>query len=187
MKKTLVSILVALLAGSAHAGAFGGYGGRLSTADFGDATTVGAKLEASLIDVLGLELRGGYTYDFEDETLALDDFAMYSAEAGLLLRMPFGDYFSLHVGAGGGYYVLPEFDMTLSDGTVRTSDIDDSPGGYGLVGAELGSPNFRIFVEAKYLLLQPETVKAEFIPGRYLEIDTDLSGVALQGGVVVRW
>jgi hypothetical protein len=187
VKTTLAAALLGFVACSAHAGAIGAYGGKMSTADFGDATAVGVKLEAALIESLCLEIRGGYAFDFDADELLLDEFRMYSGEAGLLLRIPFGEYFSLHAGAGGGYYVMPEFDMMMPDGVVRSSDIGDAPGAYGLAGVELGAPSFRIFAEAKYLFLQPETVEAEFLQDRYTEIDTDLSGVTLQAGVVLRW
>jgi len=187
VKKVLALALLAAAVQSVHAGAIGAYGGRMSTADFGDATSAGVKLEASLFDILGLELRGGYAWDFDDEDLHLDDFTMYSGEAGLILRLPFSDYFSLHVGGGVGYYVMPEFDMTLPDGSVRTSDIDDAPGGYALAGVEFGTPTFRLFGEAKYLVLKPDAVKADLLDDWYREIDTDLSGLTLQAGVVLRW
>lgn len=188
MKKIL---LVALASGwaswSAQAGAIGGFGGTIDTADFGEGTSVGAKLEADLFGPVAIELRGSYSYDFDQEELGLDDFVLYGAEAGLRIRVPLGKYLSLHAGAGGGYFVMPEFDVTLEDGTVMSSDIDDAPGVYGLGGMEMGSENFRIFAEAKYLFLRPELVETDFLENHFTPIDTDLSGVSLLAGVLVRW
>ncbi len=185
----VLAILAVLggLSGWACGAGVGVYGGSMDTADFGRSKTAGAKLEADLLDFIALELRGGYAYDFRRKDLGVDDFEMFFAEAGLRLTLRPIEYFSLHAGFGGGYYVMPEFDAVNERGDVLPSDIEDTGGVYGLVGAELGSVNFRVFAEAKYLVLQPGTVKAEFPGQAYREIDTDLSGVALLAGVMIRW
>lgn len=188
MKKLLVAAAVSgLAAWSAQAGSIGAFGGNMDTADFGKGSTLGAKLEADLFGLVGIELRGSYNYDFDDKALGLDDFRIYGAEAGLRLRIPLGEFLSLHAGAGGGYYIMPEFDITMEDGEVLSSDIDDAPGVYGLAGAEVGVENLRLFAEAKYLLLRPDLVKTDFLANQYTPIDTDLSGLSLLVGVLVRW
>ncbi len=186
MKKFVVFILLAVFASHSHAGAVGVYMGRTSTSDFGNAKTMGAKIEATLLGPVGLELRGNYYWDFSDKNLHLDDFKMFSGEVGVIGRLPLG-LISLHGGAGAGYYVMPSFDMTMADGAVRRSDIEDTPGGYLLIGAETGTPLVRLFAEAKYLILKPRLVRGEHLEHWHSKIDTDLSGLTLQAGLLIRW
>lgn len=186
IKKLAILLLSAALVCQAQAGAVGVYMGRTSTSDFGDAKTMGAKLEASLIGPVGLEFRGNYYWDFDDKNLNLDDFKMFSGEVGLIGRLPLG-IFSLHGGGGAGYYVMPSFDMVMPNGVVLKSDIDDTPGAYLLVGIETGTPLVRLFAEAKYLMLKPKLVRAEHLEYWHSKIDTDLSGLTFQAGLMIRW
>jgi len=187
MKTLLLAAMVGLAAFSARGAGVGVFGGVMDTQDFGEGRTLGAKLEADIFGILGMEIRGTYNYDFKDEGLGLEDFEMYGIEGGLRIRLPIGEFISLHAGAGGGYYIMPEFDVTMSDGRTVSSDIDDTPGLYGLVGAEVGVKNLRLFAEAKYLYLRPDLVKSDFLEQLYTPIDTDLSGISLLVGVLVRW
>ena len=187
MRSLLLASMVGLAAFSARGAGVGVFGGTMDTEDFGEGTTLGAKIEADIYGILGLEIRGAYNYDFKDKGLGLEDFEMYAAEAGLRIRLPLGEYISLHAGAGVGYYIMPEFDATMPDGRTVSSDIDDMPGAYGLAGAEVGVENLRLFAEAKYLYLRPDLVESDFLQQRYTPIDTDLSGLSLLVGVLVRW
>ena len=42
-------------------------------------------------------------------------------------------------------------------------------------------------MERTFSIVKPDAVKADFLDDWYREIDTDLSGLTLQAGVVLRW
>jgi hypothetical protein len=176
-----------LLAVSARAGGIGAFTGKLASADFGDATTYGVKMEASFFKIIGLEIRGSYTKNFDLDKPLLEDFELFSAEAGLLLRLPIGPFISMYGGGGGGYHIMPEFDIHRADGSTFTSHISDTPGAYGLAGIEAGVANFRVFAEVKYLSLKPDTVRFKGESDRLTKIETDLSGPAVHVGLLIRW
>jgi len=161
--------------------------GRTDTADFGTGKTYGLKVEADLLPLLAIELRGSHSRDFDLDSPDVSDFMLYSLEAGLRARLPLGPFLGLYGAVGCGYHVMPKFDMILDDGRVLSSDIEDAPGGYALAGIDAGIANVRLFAEGQYRLLRPKLVKTDFLPETYTPINTDLSGLALHIGILIRW
>lgn len=176
MKKlALFATVLALAAAGASAGGFGLYGSYWDIEDLDDAGVGGGlKLQADLSEdgIVGFEFRlsgiTGYGGDgvFEDAYTA-------PIEADLTLGMPLGDKGKIYIGAGGGYYVMPEFESKIAMGNSLEPDIDpdDSFGWFAVAGIELMfSETFGIFVEAKYTMVEVDKVE---IDGVEMELDDD--------------
>ena len=192
MKKLLlVTAILAFAAAGASAGGFGLYGSYWDIEDADDAGVGGGlKLQADLSEdgIVGFEFRlsgvTGYGGDgvFEDAYTA-------PIEANLTLGMPLGDNVKVYVGAGGGYYVMPEFESKIAMGDSLEPDIDpdDSFGWFGVAGIELMfSETFGLFVEAKYTMVEVDKVE---IDGEEVDMDEDneFKGFGANAGLLFKF
>jgi opacity protein-like surface antigen len=169
-------------------GGFGVYGTYMDMADMEDPGLGGGiKFQADIAEeVLGFELRLGAVTDY-DSAEAKDSY-LATVEANLTLGMPLGDKARIYVGAGGGYYVFPEFesDIAMGGSLEPNIDPDDVFGFFAVAGIELMfNPNFGIFVEAKYLVAEIDEMD---IDGVTVDVDEgDFGGFGVNAGLLFRF
>ena len=171
-------------------GGFGIYGSYQDMKDFDDAGLGGGlKLQADLAEqVLGFELRIGGLTGYGGDDPAEEDSWMGSIEADLTLGMPLGDSVRIYIGAGGGYYVFPEYESHVSIAGSDEPDVDpeDVFGFFGVAGIEIMlSPSFGIFAEAKYLVAEIEEADVDDVT---VDIDEgDFGGFGVNAGLLFRF
>ncbi len=186
-----VGAIIAALALSSVAatagGGFGVFGTYMDMADMEDPGMGGGiKFQADIAEkMLGFELRLGGVTDY-DSAEAKDSY-LVNVEADLTLGLPVGDMLKLYVGAGGGYYVFPEFesDIAIGNSLEPNIDPDDVFGFFAVAGVEvMFNPNFGLFAEAKYLVAEfNETV----IDDVTIEEDVDFGGLGVNAGLLFRF
>lgn len=189
--KKIMAIAVAFATASTVALAGGGFGVYGVLADMKDLDNTGygggLKLQADLAEeTLGFELRiQGLTGYGEGMT---EDSYLASAEANLTLGAKLGDNLQAYIGAGGGYYVFPEFESKEPTGNSLEPDIDpdDVWGFFAVAGVELMlSESFGLFAEVKYLVAEVDTVK---ISDEEVDIDDgDFGGFSVNAGILFRF
>lgn len=165
MKKALLALAaIGLGAISAYAagGGLGVFGTYMDTDDLGTAYGGGLKFKFEVADYLAAELRASYVTGFEEDDIEYDNLYVVPVEADLLFNFPLKDTpITVYAGGGGGYYVMPEFEV---DGPVGTMDVDfeDSFGFFGVGGVELALGDaVSLFAEAKYLFLEVDEVEID--------------------------
>lgn len=167
-------------------GGFGVYGSYQDMGDYDDPGMGGGlKLQADIVDVLGVEVRLGGLTDYGDE--AAKDSYMASVEANLTLGIPLGDVLKVYVGAGGGYYVFPEYesDVALGASLEPNIDPDDVFGFFAVAGLQIMfNPNFGIFGEVKYLLAEYDTIVIDDVD---VPVDIDFGGLGVNAGLLFRF
>lgn len=165
--------LAASLALPAFAGfSIGGFYGVMDTEMLGEGAYYGAQIEAG-VEPISFILRGAIAEDFDDDyyeeigylkhgrkesdhhhRLEYDDPYIVPIEAGILLRLPEGTIplFSIYGGAGVGYYLIPELEISAHHHRIdRTDSVDDLFGFWACAGIELDLAPLHIFAEAKYV------------------------------------
>jgi opacity protein-like surface antigen len=188
MRKVLAVLAVLVLgAASASAGGLGVFGSYIDTEDPGTAYGGGLKFKFDVGEMLAVELRGSYITGFEPDDEfedLLKDMILVPIEADLVINLPMGDAATIYVGGGGGYYVIPEFeiDIAIPGSDEPDVDPDDEFGFFALAGIELNmGESVALFAEAQY---------------RFLEDDEDVEfgddGVVLDGiganvGLMFKW
>lgn len=193
MRKILAVLAVLALAGIS-ASAAGGLGlfGSYWDADGDVGMGGGLKLKMEMAPNIALELRGSYLpeWDFdEDETGdAMEDFSVIPVEADLVVNFPLGDMLKIYGGAGGGYYVTPEFESDVAIPGSDEPDVDpeDVFGYFALGGVEIAlSEQVSLFAEAQYRWVEFDEVE---IDGEDVDVDdADLTGFGANAGLLLTW
>lgn len=193
MKKLiLVSAIMALTAAGASAGGFGLFGSYWDIDDSEDAGTGGGlKLQADMSGdgVLGFEFRLSGITGYGGEGVFKDAWTA-PIEADLTLGLPLGDGGSkIYVGAGGGYYVMPEFESKIAMGDSLQPDIDpdDSFGWFAVAGIELMfSDTVGLFGEAVYRSFTVDKMKVD---GVEVDIgdDNEWKGIGANAGLIFKF
>ncbi|MBU4459131.1 MAG: porin family protein [Verrucomicrobia bacterium] len=188
-----LSAVLAILALSSMAAMAGGGFGLYGTYQDMDAEEYGIggglKLQADLAEkVLGFELRIGGLTGYGGDDPATEESQMASIEANLTLGMPLGDNVRLYVGAGGGYYVFPEFESKVAMGDSLEPDVDpeDVFGFFAVAGIELMvSEGFGFFGEVKYLVGEITELDVD---GVTVEVDdAEFGGIGFNAGILFRF
>ena len=192
MKKlALFAAILALASAGASAGGFGLYGSYWDIEDADDAGVGGGlKLQADLSEdgVVGFEFRLSGITGYGGDGVFKDAYTA-PIEANLTLGMPLGDKGKIYIGAGGGYYVMPEFESKVAMGSSLEPDIDpdDSFGWFGVAGIELMfSETFGIFVEAKYTMVEVDKVKIDDVE-QDMGDDNEFKGFGANAGLLFKF
>lgn len=192
MKKlALFAAILALAAAGASAGGFGLYGSYWDIEDADDAGIGGGlKLQADLSEdgVVGFEFRLSGITGYGGDGVFKDAYTA-PIEANLTLGMPLGDKGKIYIGAGGGYYVMPEFESKIAMGDSLEPDIDpdDSFGWFGVAGIELMfSETFGIFVEAKYTMVEVDKVEIDGVE-QDMGDDNEFKGFGANAGLLFKF
>jgi len=165
-----------LCAGAASAVDLGAFGSYWKTKDADNAFGAGVKLRLGIIEFRG-SFYNDVTADVDPEEL---DFEVSATplEAGLVLRFLKNAAVSPYVGGGAGYYMLD----------TNVGDIDDEAGYYLVGGADIGSGIVAFNVEAMYRNFEGTVVdQDDSIPELEDEVTLDLSGVAVNAGIIFRF
>jgi len=170
-------------------GGFAVYGTYADMKDFDDAGYGGGlKLQADLVEWLGIELRVQGITGYGGDDPATEDSWLASGEANLRLMLPVGDAVRLYVGAGVGYYVFPEYESKAPLGESLEPDVDpeDVWGYFGVAGVEwMISKSVGLFAEAKY---QVGEVEEADIDDETVDIeDGDFGGWGVNAGILFRF
>ena len=192
MKKlALFAAILALASAGASAGGFGLYGSYWDIEDADDAGVGGGlKLQADLSEdgVVGFEFRLSGSTGYGGDGVFKDAYTA-PIEANLTLGMPLGDKGKIYIGAGGGYYVMPEFESKVVMGSSLEPDIDpdDSFGYFAVAGIELMfSETFGIFVEAKYTMVEVDKVKIDDVE-QDMGDDNEFKGFGANAGLLFKF
>lgn len=190
MKKILVMLMaIGIGVGAAYAGggALGVFGTFMDTEDLDSGFGAGVKFKFDVAQYVAAELRASYVTKFDDGSDELDNLYMIPVEADLLFNLPLGDSpLTVYAGAGGGYYVLPEFETDAGFGDTDI-DLDDTFGFYGIGGLEFAlAESVSLFAEVKYLFLEVDTVTIDDI-----EVESDeaieFTGLSGNAGIMFRF
>jgi len=172
--QTIFLILTLLGGGTAVHAQFiglsaGGYGSYLKPADLDRGTGYGAVVRGQLIEFLGYDVRGGY-YSFKNPSVN-----MVPVEGTLIFRVPL-PFSALFVGGGAGYYMFSG---------EKGFSLDNDWGYFPVAGAEVHLGPILVFLEWKYLFLDPKISQggAGFAQGDNL----DFSGSGFTLGVTFRF
>ncbi|HUO86510.1 MAG TPA: hypothetical protein VM617_03900 [Thermoanaerobaculia bacterium] len=195
MNRTLLAVLTLLLllpTSAAMASGLSLYGSYWNTEDLDDVAGAGVKFSIPMGGLLNLDLRGTYYEPFDEEALReeLDDpfddstdreifpgeISVIPLEAGLSFNLGRGSI-RPSVGAGVSYLLLD----------VDRGDIDDEVGWYGNIAIDFASESsVGFFVEGLY-----RSVEGQLNEDRddldFDRVDVDLTGFAVNAGIVWRW
>ena len=186
----ILSMLALSSAVASAGGGFGVFGSYWDMEDSDDASYGGGiRLQADINEIVGFDLRiSGLTGYGGEEA---DNAYVAPIEAGLTLGTPLGDAARIYVGAGAGYYVLPEFETEGEFDAPGEVDVDfqDEFGFFGLVGIQLNlSEAVALFVEGKYTWLEVDEVTLDG------DLDLDLgddpvefTGFGINAGLLFRF
>jgi hypothetical protein len=172
-------IIVVTLAGnvSANPGAeFGVFASYLDSDDLDEGLGGGVKLEMNPIDWLSLDARFSYI-KFDDVGFSDLDVEMVPVEVAGLLNIPLANERIVpYGGVGVGYYFMDS----------NRGEIDDNVGFFPVVGLEMGgSPNFALFIEARWLVLETDVDAAEEALDDF--DNTDIDGLGINLGLIWRF
>ncbi len=181
-----ILLLAGLLASPALATDFGLYGSYWDTDALNSTAGGGVKIGFGS-GLVRFEVRGSHFPDLSENVNQLIDdgtgrFKVRATvpEAGITLNFAPDRVFQPYVGAGGSYYILD----------TNQFEIDDEIGWYGLAGFHVGradgGPAF--FAEAMYRKVDATIANDDASnPDINGKVDFDLSGVAVNAGILFRF
>jgi opacity protein-like surface antigen len=193
MKKVLAVLAVVGLASvSASAGGFGVFGAYMDTDDAGAGIGGGIKFKSDISESLAFELRGSYIANFDpdvDVELVYDDLVVIPVEADLLLTVPLGDQVQIYGGGGGGYYVLPEYEVNIAVPGSDQPDLDwdDVFGYFGVAGIQIKlSDTLSLFGEAQYRVIEIDKAEVDGVE-EDVDPEVELTGLGANAGLLFVW
>ena len=195
MNRTLLAALTLFLllpASAAMASGLSLYGSYWNANDLDDVAGAGVKFSIPMGGLVNLDLRGTYYEPFDEEALReeLDDpfddntdreifpgeISVIPLEAGLSFNLGQGSI-RPSVGAGVSYLLLD----------VDRGEIDDEVGWYGNVAIDFASESsVGFFAEGLYRSVEGQ-VNEDRDDLDFDRVDIDLTGFAVNAGVVWRW
>lgn len=203
MKKILTIVLGVVVSSLVYAEnhiGIGGYYGYASPADLGDGQTYGLYLDCDFNDNFTGRMGFGYMTGFEVEdydrdsfigyvgqTFHLDDIDIGAFEIGGIVKFhPIEDFVTIYCGLGLTAYYIP--DINIYGRNYRedvTVEFDATVGVWGTVGVEIGSQNFKVFVELKGTWADNPNVDIaieDWYRGYYGDVKVDLTNVQTLAG-----
>lgn len=188
MKKLAMSVGALWLAGSltAMAGGLGAYGSYWSTKDADAGFGGGGKLQFMLGDIIGLEIRGSYFPDLnEEESLFKYELEVIPAEADLILAIPLGDLLRVYGGGGAGYYFIDA--KIKGQGLDEKVNVDDQLGWFAVGGLQVQlTEAFALFGEGKYTGIKAK-FKGDDVEEITDDVDMHLDGFGANVGLLLTW
>ncbi len=166
-------IAVLILAGASVSWAYTGWGPFASywdTKDGDSAVAPGVRLSFEAVEGVQMDISASF---FSDLAKGDADLKVTPLEAGLALCYPAGELFNLCIGGGIGYYFV--------DSDIH--NVDSKIGGFVMGRVELKALNNKEVFYGK-------TDAALFVEPMYRFVDTgdvDLSGPAVNAGLLIRW
>ncbi len=215
---TVLIAILTIKAASAHS--LSGFYGIMETDMLGRGNIAGGILEFEVLPHVSMHFRAGYadsfdklkdfdgiidnlssvipnfdyvldSHDINKRSIELNNFCIIPLELGATVRLPLpASPVTLYCGGGGGYYVMPGFDVITSQGFSTKEKIDNVAGYWGLLGVEAGIPNLCVFGEIKYTSIKKNNLKFDVDFLGYegtLSADVDLSGMTYLVGVRLKW
>jgi hypothetical protein len=192
MRKVLTVLAAFALATTvASAGGVGAYGTYWDAGDFGAGYGAGFKVKVDATSMIALEIRSTYLTEFDPENARDADVEVVPVEGDILLQFPIADILMIYGGGGVGYYVIPEFESDIADGSSREPDIDpdDVFGAFAVGGVEIGlGETISLFAEAMYRWVEVDELN---IDDRDISLDgdeaIDLTGFGATAGVMLKF
>lgn len=199
MRRVLAVLAVLALAATSAsaAGGLGLFGSYIDSEDPGTAYGGGLKFKFDLGEPLAFELRGSYITGFEPDDaigeVLYEDLILIPVEADLVVNLPMGDAATAYVGGGGGYYVMPEYeiDIAIPGSDEPDVDPDDTFGFFAVAGLELNlGESVALFAEAQYRWLEVEGAKLD---GEDVDLEDAIGqnvkfdGLGGNAGLLFKW
>ena len=194
MRKILAILAIAALSVPVAHGA-GGFGvfGTMWDADDTDDPGIGGgvKFKMEMMPQIMLELRATYLQDFWDTDTGQDEMIMVPLEVAVVVDFPVvPDVLTLFGGAGGGYYIWPEYESDVPIGASLEPDIDpdDELGYFAVGGAELQlNEQMKIFGEAKYNVVEMDGAEIDGEEVPTFGEEADFGGLSFSAGLLLLW
>lgn len=194
--RRVLAVLAVLALGVASASAAGGlgvFGSYIDTEDPGTASGGGIKFKFDLAEPLAIEFRASYLtgFDPDDEVKdLLEDMELVPLEANLVFNLPMGDAATVCLGGGGGYYILPEFEVESGIPGEASTDVDpdDEFGFFALAGIELSlNENVALFAEAQYRWLEVDSAEIDDEDVDFGDDGVIFDGFGANAGLLFKW
>jgi hypothetical protein len=193
MRKVLAVLSVFALATTvASAGVgVGIYGSYWDAGDFGAGYGPGFKVKVDAASIVALEIRSTYLPWFDPEDSRDADVMVVPVEADIVLQFPLADTLTIYGGGGVGYYVIPEFESKIAEGSSLEPDIDpeDVFGGFAVGGVEISLvENLTLFAEAVYRWVKVDEFNVDDRDIKLSDDETiDLTGFGANAGVMLKF